>query len=124
MPGPLPRNVTWRVTGLVTPWRVRSPVRSASWPLTVDLCALEGHRRELIGVEEIGPAQVLVAHRVCGIDALDADRGIDAGVLGVIGIDVDGAGDFGEAPGDVAEEVADLEAHGGVDRVDLERIGL
>ena len=43
----------------------------------LDLGALEGHRRELVDLEEVGRAKVLVALLVVGADARRLDRGLD-----------------------------------------------
>src|SRR3954462_2274511 len=48
--------------------------------VVTDLRAGEGDLGELLGVEEVGAAQVLVALRVTGRDAGGVDRDLDAGL--------------------------------------------
>ena len=87
------------------------------------LRALEGDLRVLLDVEEIRGAEVLVALLVVGVDARGIDRAVDRALLRRVGIELDLAVELVETTGHVAEEVADLEAHVGVRRVDLQQFG-
>src|SRR5690606_35246268 len=77
----------------------------------------EGGDGELLGVEEVGGADVRVTVGVLGVDGLDVDLGVH-GCGAVLG-DGDGAGEVLEAATHLADdEVADGEAHVRVDGVD------
>ena len=99
-PGSLakPRNVTGSVTSLETPCMVRVPVTLyCVLAGRRDLRALEGDLRILLGVEEVGRAQVLVAIRVVGVDRGGLDREDDRGHLGLGRVGLDGPLEVGEA---------------------------
>ena len=112
---------TLTVTGLVTPWSVRSPVTSyVALPDLGDRLALEGDRRELHGVEEVGALEVLVALGVAGVDAVGLDREVERRLRRVGLVEGERARDRVEpALGVAGVHVLDAEHHRRVDRVDL-----
>ena len=72
----------------------------------------------MLGVEEVGRAEVPVAGLVAGVDRGHGDLDLDGGLERVLG-DVDGAADLGEAAlGLGHHQVADAEAHVAVGRVE------
>ena len=80
--------------------------------------ALQGDGGVVLGVEEVVRAQVVVAHRLVGVDAGRLDLGLQRGVLGVLG-HREGAGELGEAAPDLgADQVAGHETDLGVGGVD------
>ena len=90
--------VTSKVTSLVTPWIVRSPTR-LTWPFLFglrDALGLEGQRRELRHVEEVGRLQVRVALRLARVDGAGVDRHVDGRVRVVGPGPRRGAGDLAE----------------------------
>ena len=96
--------VTGSVTSLETPCMVKVPVTSyLSCALGRDLRALEGDLRELLDVEEVGRAQVLVAARLVGVDAGGLDRELDRGRLRLGGVAVDRAREVVEAAADLGD---------------------
>ncbi len=82
--------------------------------------ALEGERRVLGDVEEVGRTQVLVALGRVGVDARRLHRDLDARLLRSRRVVGDGAREVAEAPVDAAHQVADAEAHRAVVAVDGE----
>ena len=84
---------------------------------------LNVEQREPLDVEEVGRAQVLVALRLVGVDALRPDGEGRPTSLGVIRGKRHGAVEVGEAAADLRDQVADLERRlgmGGVNLVGLE----
>src|SRR5262249_48059202 len=75
--------------------------------------ALEGDRRELLDVEEVGAAQVVVALLVGGVDALGLDGHAERALAGVP-VDREVAGEVVEPAVDPTQpEVRDLEGDAG-----------
>ena len=110
----VPSTSTSRVTGLVTPLMLRSPVTSRPLPPSSTEVAAEGHRTVVLHVEEVAGAQVRVAVLVAGVDRVQVDaRGRRRRVAGD-----DGALELLEQPTDLAHQVAGGEADLGVARVD------
>src|SRR5262249_3339758 len=72
-------------------------------PGQLDLLALEGDGRELPGVEEVRPLEVLVALGVVGIDALGLGPDFQGAGGGVLLVEGDAAGDVVEPPVAVAD---------------------
>src|SRR4029079_706828 len=88
-----------------------------------DLFALEGDLRVVGDVEEVGRAQVLVALRGIGIDALGVDGELDGAGLRVLRVHLHGALEGVELAAYLGDEVADLEADGRVLLVDRPGVG-
>ena len=85
----------------------------------LDPGADEGDGREFLIVEEFGALEVSVAVRVPGVDGGDFDGGFDGGGGGILVVEGEGAGDFGELAADVGDHhVADAEVDGGVGGID------
>ena len=68
---------TVRVTDLVTPARVRSPVRLQLAVFFEEAGGLEGEGGELGDVEEVGRLEVGVACGLFGVDGVGIDGGFD-----------------------------------------------
>ena len=82
--------------------------------------ALEGDLRIFAHIEEIRGAQMLVAFRVCSIDARRLNRRNDRGFFGMIAIDLNRPAKFGELALRASQHVPDLEGDRGIRRVELE----
>lgn len=90
----------------------------------LDLGALEGHGRELFGVEEVGAFQVGVAFRVARVHAQHRNGELDGAFRRIGGIEHHGAGDLIEVADEVGHaRVLDAEDHGGMHGVDLIGVG-
>src|SRR2546426_1020518 len=84
----------------------------------LDAGALEDDRGELLDVEEIGTAQMIVAFRVVRVDAVRINAHAERTLAGIVGID-------GEVPGEPVEatryprksQMRDLETDSGMHRI-------
>ena len=82
----------------------------------------EGHLTERLDVEEVGGPQVAVTLLVAGVDRVQVDGRLRAGLL-QRGAGGQGPLEGGELAADLAHQVADGEAHLGVARVDVPGAG-
>ena len=77
-------------------------------------------------IEEVGALDVAVALFVGGVEGGDVDDGFDGAAAEIGAVDVDAAGDFGEAAGEFGDEMAEAEVQRrvhGIDDVGLGRRG-
>jgi hypothetical protein len=82
--------------------------------------ALEGDRRELLDVEEVGRTQVSITPVVGGVDAGRIDLDLNGRQSGVLAVVKDGTGDAGKAALDGRDHhVADAELDQAVGGIDL-----
>src|SRR5207249_4416895 len=88
-----------------------------------DLGRFEHDLRELVGVEEVGAAEMLVTVGNTGVDGGGLDDQVDRRGGGIGLVDVDHAGDVGELAAHFGHEVADAKHGLGVAAVDVERVG-
>src|SRR5207253_10245257 len=81
----------------------------------------ESDRLELLDGEEVVRPEMIIAIGRVGVDARRLNREDDGRLLGARRIELDGAGEVGEAAADLRDQVADLERDLGVSLVDRER---
>ncbi len=90
----------------------------------LDRGALEADAGELLGVEEVWAAQVLVALVIVGVDAFRLEAEAEEALAGVVGVEGETTGDVVEAAVDRRDaEVADLERDAGMYGVDAVVVG-
>jgi hypothetical protein len=104
---------TANATSLVTPRNVRSPVDREAVPAAGGhALGFEWDEGMLLGVEKVGRLQVPVAPFIARQDAVDVNRSVHNGGLGIGRVEIHGASDLAELALDVGDvHVADLELH-------------